>query len=191
MVTGHGLCIDRVISDFCGGAIENLVLQGAKDCDIMVIEGQNSILSPCYSGSALSMLHGVCPDAMILCHAPTRTMLRHTDVPVPSLSTYIHLYEALLAPLHPGKVVGIALNTLELSDSEAAAAISAARRETGLPVADAIRGGAPACRTLLKPILTLSARRQARLARSSRRDAASTAKRRPLKPHSRLARNAG
>jgi len=170
MVTGRGLCIDRVISDFCGGAVEELVMhESASASDLLLVEGQNSILSPCYSGSALSMLHGVCPDAMILCHAPTRTLFRHTDVPVPPLATYIQLYEALLQPLHPGKIVAIALNTLELSAAEAAEAIRATQAATGLPVADPIRGGLAACRTLLKPILALSKRRQAQVARAPAR----------------------
>ncbi len=155
MVTGRGLCIDRVISDFTGGAVERLILHEAKGADILVIEGQNSILSPCYSGSALSLLHGSCPDAMILCHSATRTHLRHTDVPVPPLKRYIELYEAMLAPLHPGKVVAIALNTLELDDAHARAAVKQAHQETRLPVADPVRGGEDACRMLAEAVLSV------------------------------------
>lgn len=163
MVNGRGLCIDRVISDFCGGAVERLVVQSAKGADVLVIEGQNSILSPCYSASALALLHGSCPDAMILCHAPSRTHLRHTDIPVPPLAQYIALYEQLLAPIHPpGKVVAVALNTLGLDDAAAAAAIAHARRETGLPVADPVRGGEEACRVLVQPVLALLRRRGVR-----------------------------
>ena len=156
LITGRGLCIDRVISDFCGGAVEHLILHEAKGADLLVIEGQNSILSPCYSGSALSLLHGSCPDAMILCHAPARTMLRHTDVPMPSLSTYIHLYETMLKPIYPtGKVVSIALNTMGMEPADAAAAAAAAEKETGLPVADPVRDGEAGCAKLLAPVLAM------------------------------------
>jgi uncharacterized NAD-dependent epimerase/dehydratase family protein len=179
LVAGRGMCIDRVISDFCGGAVEQMVLREDKSAELLVIEGQNSILSPCYSGSALSLLHGSCPDAMILCHAPTRTHLRHTDVPVPPLARYIALYEGLLAPLHPGKVVSVALNTLELDDAQAAKAIAAAREETGLPVADPVRGGDAACRTLLQPVLAQLARRRSRGARRARAAARSGKRPRP------------
>jgi uncharacterized NAD-dependent epimerase/dehydratase family protein len=165
LAAGRGLCIDRVISDFTGGAVERLVLHEAKGADILVIEGQNSILSPCYSGSALSLLHGSCPDAMILCHAPTRTQLRHTDVPVPPLSRYIELYESLLAPIHPGKVVAVALNTGELDQVAAREAIRKAHQETGLPAADPVRDGDEGCRRLAEPILAMLKRRRGGSAR--------------------------
>lgn len=154
LITGRGVAVDRMISDFAGGMVEQLVLSNDRGHDILVIEGQNSILSPCYSGTAMSLVHGSCPDAMILCHNPRRTMLRHTDAPVPPLATYIDLYERVLAPIHPGKVVGIALNTLEMSDAEAAEAIADAAQETGLPVADVIREGAEGCKRLAVAIIS-------------------------------------
>jgi uncharacterized NAD-dependent epimerase/dehydratase family protein len=97
------------------------------------------LLSPPYSGVALSLLHGSCPDAMILCHAPTRTHHRHTDVPIPPLPIYRRLYEEMLAPLHPGKVVAVALNTMGLDLKAAPAELAAARKITGLPCADVVR----------------------------------------------------
>lgn len=164
LITGRGVAVDRMISDFAGGMVEQLVLSNDRGHDILVIEGQNSILSPCYSGTAMSLVHGSCPDAMILCHNPRRTMLRHTDAPVPPLATYIDLYERVLAPIHPGKVVGIALNTLELTDAEAAQAIAAAAKETGLPVADVIREGFEGCKRLALAVLAARAAKRASLA---------------------------
>ncbi len=142
LITGRGVAVDRMISDFAGGLVEKLVLhEDQYGADLLVIEGQNSICSPCYSGTALSLLHGSCPDAMVLCHNPSRLRFRHTDAPMPSLTTFIELYERILAPLHPGKVVAISLNTLEMDPASARAAIDAAEKETGLPVADPIREG--------------------------------------------------
>ena len=161
LITGRGVAVDRMISDFAGGMVEQLVLSNDRGHDVLLIEGQNSILSPCYSGTAMSLVHGSCPDAMILCHNPRRTLLRHTDAPVPPLATYIDLYERVLAPVHPGKVVGIALNTLELTDDEAAAAIAAASKETGLPVADVIREGADGCKRLADAVLAARAAKRA------------------------------
>ena len=150
-----------MISDFAGGMVEQLVLSNDRGHDVLLIEGQNSILSPCYSGTAMSLVHGSCPDAMILCHNPRRTLLRHTDAPLPPLATYVDLYERVLAPVHPGKVVGIALNTLELTDTEASAAIAAASKETGLPVADVIREGADGCKRLADAVLAARAAQRA------------------------------
>ena len=168
LITGRGVAVDRMISDFAGGMVEQLVLSNDRGHDILVIEGQNSILSPCYSGTAMSLVHGSCPDAMILCHNPRRTMLRHTDAPVPPLATYIDLYERVLAPIHPGKVVGIALNTLELTDAEAAQAIAAAAKETGLPVADVIREGFEGCKRLALAVLAARAAKRTSLAGSAK-----------------------
>ena len=164
LITGRGVAVDRMISDFAGGMVEQLVLSNDRGHDILVIEGQNSILSPCYSGTAMSLVHGSCPDAMILCHNPRRTMLRHTDAPVPPLATYIDLYERVLAPIHPGKVVGIALNTLELTEAEAAQAIAAAAKETGLPVADVIREGFEGCKRLALAVLAARAAKRSNFA---------------------------
>lgn len=152
LITGRGVCIDRVISNFASGAVEQLVMHEGRSADLLLIEGQDSILSPPYSGVALALLHGSCPDAMILCHAPTRTMHRHTDVPIPPLAVYRRLYEDMLAPLHPGKVVAISLNTMGLDDGQARAAIAAAAKDTGLPAADPVRD-ADGCRVLADAVL--------------------------------------
>ncbi len=139
LVTGRGVCIDRVISNFASGAVERQVISEAHHGDILIIEGQDALLSPPYSGVALSLLHGSCPDVMILCHAPTRTHHRHTDVPIPPLPIYRRLYEEILAPLHPGKVVAVALNTMGLDLKTAQNELVAARTVTGLPSADVVR----------------------------------------------------
>ncbi len=142
LITGRGVCIDRVIANFASGAVERLVIHEARSADILVIEGQDSILSPPYSGVSLAILHGSCPDAMVLCHAPMRTEHRHTDVPIPPLPIYRQLYEQLLSPLHPGKVVAVSLNTMGMDEQAASASLAGAERACGLPTADVVREGA-------------------------------------------------
>ena len=164
LITGRGVAIDRMISDFAGGMVEQLVLhEDQHDADILVVEGQNSICSPCYSGTALSVLHGSCPDSMILCHNPTRTMLRHTDAPMPSIQTYIMLYEEILAPIHPGKIVAIVLSTQEMTAEEGAEACRKIAQETGLPVVDPVRDGDAANQVLATAVLAAKARQTKRL----------------------------
>jgi uncharacterized NAD-dependent epimerase/dehydratase family protein len=155
LVTGRGICIDRVISNFASGAVERLVTSEAKLGDILIIEGQDGLLSPPYSGVALSLLHGSCPDVMVLCHAPTRSVHRHTDVPIPPLPVYRRLYEDILAPLHPGKVIAVALNTLGLDAKTAQAEIATASKATGLPCVDVVRElpGNGGCEELANAVL--------------------------------------
>ena len=172
LITGRGVAIDRVISDFAGGMVENLVLADDRSgADLLIIEGQNSILSPCYSGTALSILHGACPDALVLCHNPARTTFRHTDVPVPALKVFVDLYERLAAPINPAKVVAIVLNTLGMDDDAAAAAMQAAAKETGLPVADIHREGTEGCARIADAILTAKRNRPAPAPRAPARRA--------------------
>jgi uncharacterized NAD-dependent epimerase/dehydratase family protein len=155
LITGHGVCVDRVIGNFASGAVEKLVCQQARHADILIIEGQDSIISPPYSGVSLALLHGSCPDAMILCHTPSRKLLRHTDIPMPPLQTCRRLYEDLLAPLHPGKVIGIALNTLGMEAKDALAALSECNKITNLPTADVVRpmSGHDGCRVLADAVI--------------------------------------
>ncbi|MEO8453182.1 MAG: DUF1611 domain-containing protein [Gemmatimonadota bacterium] len=142
-IEGWGTAVDAVIADFIAGAAEELVLRGAKDTDIVLVEGQGSINHPGYSGVTLGLLHGSCPDALILCHQSTRDHIgEYRTEPwlkIPPLSRYVDLYEMIGSAVHPTKVVGICLNTYDLSDDEAREACAAAARETGLPATDPVR----------------------------------------------------
>lgn len=145
MIEGWGIGIDAVVADFIAGAAEQLVLRGAEDADIVLVEGQGSLNHPGYSGVTLGLLHGSCPDAMILCHQATRVSIGdYRDEAwgmMPSLADYVRMYEQAAAWVHPAPVVGIALNTFDLAEAEARAACARAAAETGLPVTDPVRFG--------------------------------------------------
>ena len=72
MIEGWGIAVDAVVADFIAGAAERLVLEGSRDADVVLVEGQGSINHPGYSGVTLGLLHGSCPDALILCHQSSR-----------------------------------------------------------------------------------------------------------------------
>lgn len=145
MIEGWGVGVDAVVADFIAGATERITLQGAEDADVVLIEGQGSINHPGYSGVTLGLMHGSCPDGMILCHQPSRTHIGdyrdHAWLPIPPLADYVKLYEVLASAVHPSKVIGIALNTYDLSEAAARAACEAATQETGLPATDPVRFG--------------------------------------------------
>ncbi|MCG9126655.1 DUF1611 domain-containing protein [Candidatus Poribacteria bacterium] len=142
MVWGWGIAIDAVVSDFTAGASEEIVLEGAKWHDLLIVEGQGSLVHPGYSGVTLSLLHGSMPDAMIFCHQPSREIVARYSVPLPHITEMISHYELLTAPIKPAKVIGIALNCYDLSEAEAEEAIYSVERETGLPATDVVRFGA-------------------------------------------------
>ncbi len=142
-IEGWGIAVDAVVADFIAGAAEELVLEGAKDADIVLVEGQGSINHPGYSGVTLGLLHGSCPDALILCHQASREYIgEYRGSPwlrIPPLADYIRMYELIGSAVHPTRVVGISMNTYDLSDGDARRACDRAAHETGLPCTDPVR----------------------------------------------------
>jgi uncharacterized NAD-dependent epimerase/dehydratase family protein len=143
-IEGWGIAVDAVVADFVAGAAEQLVLEGAKAADIVLVEGQGSVIHPGYSGVTLGLLHGSCPDGLILCHQSTRDYIgdyhgRAPWVKIPPLAELVGIYERAAAPVRPTRVLGICLNTFDLSEPEARAAVARAAQETGLPVTDPVR----------------------------------------------------
>jgi len=143
MIEGWGIAVDAVVADFIAGAAERITVQGAEGADVVLVEGQGSINHPGYSGVTLGLLHGSCPDAMILCHQASREYIgdyrEASWLRIPALTEYIRLYETIGGAVHPTRVIGIALNTYDLPDAEARHACEAATRETGLPATDPVR----------------------------------------------------
>jgi uncharacterized NAD-dependent epimerase/dehydratase family protein len=143
-IEGWGIAVDAVVADFVAGAAEQLVLEGANGADIVLLEGQGSVIHPGYSGVTLGLLHGACPDGLILCHQSTRDYIgdyhgRAPWVKIPPLAELVGIYERAAAPVRPTRVLGICLNTFDLSAREAGAAVARAALETGLPVTDPVR----------------------------------------------------
>ncbi len=143
MIEGWGIAVDAVVADFIAGAAERITIEGGKDADVVLVEGQGSINHPGYSGVTLGLLHGSCPDALILCHQATRRYIgdyrEAAWLELPPLTEYIRLYEMIGSAVHPTKVIGICLNTYDMDDDDARAACEKAGQETGLPATDPVR----------------------------------------------------
>ena len=141
-IAGWGIAVDHVISDYVGGAGERLVHQGAERGDLLFVEGQGAIFHPAYSGVTLGLLHGSAPDLLVLVHKAGATHNRnYPDLPIPPLNELIAAYERVAAPVRPARVSAIALNTSDLDEDAARAAIADAERETGLVSDDVVRFG--------------------------------------------------
>ncbi len=140
LIAGAGISVDAVVADFIAGAAERVVLDAAKGNDIVLVEGQGSIIHPSYSGVTYGLLHGSLPHAMVLCTQPSRTKCNNQPwVKIPPLGEYIDLLEAVAKPLRPSPVIAVGLNTFDLSEDAARAAVKQAREETGQPATDAVR----------------------------------------------------
>jgi uncharacterized NAD-dependent epimerase/dehydratase family protein len=142
-ITGWGIAVDHVISDFIAGAAARLLAEGAERAPLLFVEGQGALGHPAYSGVTLGLLHGCLPDALVLCHRAGSTVIDdYPDTPIRPLSELIEIYEGAIGWVRPAPVAAIALNTRGLGDDEARAACEAAAAETGLPATDPVRFGA-------------------------------------------------
>ena len=140
LIEGRGIGVDAVVADFIAGAAERLTLEAADDADVVLVEGQGSLLHPAYSGVTLGLMHGSLPHAMVLCTQPSRTTIhRYPWVPIPPIRDVIRLYEHSMQCLRPSPVIAIAMNTFDLSDAEAREAVDRMQQETGLPATDTVR----------------------------------------------------
>jgi uncharacterized NAD-dependent epimerase/dehydratase family protein len=144
-IAGWGIAVDAVVADFIAGAAERLLLEGSeRGGDLLWVEGQGAILHPVYSGVTLGLYHGSVPHLLVLCHKAGETEIEGAGGGphlIPPLRELVELHERLALPARPAKVVAVALNTRDLSEDDARAAIAAAEAETGLPADDPVRFG--------------------------------------------------
>ena len=141
-IAGWGIAVDHVISDYVAGAGERLVLEGAERGDLLFVEGQGALFHPAYSGVTLGLLHGSAPDVLVLVHKPNATHNRnYPDLPIPPLGELIEAYEAVASRVRPARVAALALNTSDLDEQAARAAVADAERATGLVADDVVRFG--------------------------------------------------
>ncbi len=143
LITGSGVPLDAVIADFMAGAVEYLTPDNDAD-HWDFIEGQGSLFHVSYSGVTMALVHGGQPDALILCHEPTREHMRGLPgFKLPTLQALREVAMTLAKVSNPDVVVaGISINTQHLSDDEATAYCAKVEEEMGLPTCDPYRHGA-------------------------------------------------
>ena len=143
LITGGGVPLDAVIADFMAGSIEYLTPDNDDD-HWDIIEGQGSLFHVSYSGVTMALVHGGQPDALILCHEPTREHMRGLPgYKLPTLEALRDTALPLARVANPAcEVVGISINTQHLSDEEAEAYLAKVEAEMGLPTVDPYRQNA-------------------------------------------------
>jgi uncharacterized NAD-dependent epimerase/dehydratase family protein len=143
MIAGWGIPIDRTISDFTNGAVERMLKARAGDHDVLVVEGQGSIVHPAYSAVTCGILHGAMPDHLVLCHEAGREAVHGFETfPLPDTGHIAELYVELAGAVAPTTLLGGALNTSHLDDGAADDAIAEYERAIGAPAVDPVRHGA-------------------------------------------------
>lgn len=143
LITGDGVPLDAVIADFMAGSVEWLTPDNDPD-HWDLIEGQGSLFHVSYSGVTMALIHGGQPDALILCHEPTRTHMRGLpDYTPPTLEALRDMALPIARIANPAcQVVGVSVNTQNMSEAEARAYLARVEAEMGLPATDPYRFGA-------------------------------------------------
>lgn len=143
LITGNGVPLDAVVADFMAGSIEWLTPDNNAD-HWDLIEGQGSLFHASYSGVTLALIHGGAPDALILCHEPTREHMRGLPgYTLPSLEQLSDTALNLAHVVNPNcKVIGISVNTAALPNNDASALLNDIESKMGLPTVDPFRDSA-------------------------------------------------
>ena len=150
LLSGNGVPIDAVISDFMAGEIEYCLDQLPNDTELAIVEGQGAINNMLYSGVTLGLLHGCMPDFMIFTHEPGRD-LDVSDHPFPDLTYLMDIHIDLMKPFKESKFLGMNYLTLKLHDDLAMETCNSAQNRYGMPVTDLIRfGGRDMVETIVK-----------------------------------------
>jgi D-glutamate N-acetyltransferase len=142
LISGRGISIDAVVSDFIAGAAE--WVSPENDADHWdIIEGQGSLFHPSFAGVTLGLLHGSQPDAFVVCHEPTRTTMRNVTHPIPTIDQVIErtILEGSLT--NPNiRCVGISVFSQAYDDEKARAYLAELETRHSLPATDPVRFGA-------------------------------------------------
>jgi uncharacterized NAD-dependent epimerase/dehydratase family protein len=141
-IAGDGASIDAVVSDFVSGCVETL--SPANDADHWdMIEGQGSLFHASYAGVTLGLIHGSQPDALIMCHEPTRAHVRGLPhFKLPDLKDCMEANLAAACLTNPAvKCIGFSFNTSQMSAEDAERVLKETEQRFGMPAVDPVRQG--------------------------------------------------
>jgi uncharacterized NAD-dependent epimerase/dehydratase family protein len=108
-----------------------------------LVEGQGSLFHASYAGVSLALLHGAQPDALVLCHKPTRTHMRGLrHFPLPDLRLCIERNIEAAQLTNPAvRCVGLSINSAALDAGAARGYLRRTEDALGLPCVDPVRTG--------------------------------------------------
>jgi uncharacterized NAD-dependent epimerase/dehydratase family protein len=147
----YSMIMDSLVNDFVSGEIEHAVCSAWNDRrpDVIVIEGQGSLMNPAYPGG-FEILAAGRPDLVILQHAPARKDYDgFPGYPIQPLSRQIQAIEILSEK----PVVAVTVNHEDLPDDRIPAICEAIQTVVGLPAFDVLRDRGDGLVEVLVPYL--------------------------------------
>lgn len=136
----YSMVMDSCINDFVSGEIEHAVVSAYKNesPDVIVIEGQGSLMNPAYPGG-FEILAAGRPDYVILQHAPKR--LEYDGFPGYTLHSLQEQINAIQV-ISGKEVIAITVNHEDMSKEEIPETCKRITLETKLPAYDVLEYGA-------------------------------------------------
>jgi uncharacterized NAD-dependent epimerase/dehydratase family protein len=138
----YSIVLDSLVNDFVSGEIEHVVWRAwsEKHPDVIVLEGQGSLMNPAYPGG-FELLAAGRPHFVILQHAPARKEYDgFPGYPLHPLDDQIRAIESISGR----PVAAITINHEDMTPAETATACRAIHEATGLPAHDVLlEGGGP------------------------------------------------
>jgi uncharacterized NAD-dependent epimerase/dehydratase family protein len=147
----YSLVMDSLVNDFVSGEIEHAVWSAWKEtqADVIVIEGQGSLMNPAYPGG-FEILAAGRPDLVILQHAPARKEYDgFPGYPLHPLGQQIQAIELLSAK----PVVAITINHEDMPPERIQPICTALEQVTGIPAVDVLYSGTEELISMLRPRL--------------------------------------
>jgi uncharacterized NAD-dependent epimerase/dehydratase family protein len=147
----YSMIMDSCINDFVSGEIEHAVYEAWKNesPDIIIIEGQGSLMNPAYPGG-FEILAAGRPDYVIIQHAPRRE--EYDGFPgykLHSLPEQINAIETISGK----KVIAVTVNHELMKQEEILSECRKITTETGLPAFDVLQYGSDQLVELLRSYL--------------------------------------
>ncbi|MBF0290026.1 MAG: DUF1611 domain-containing protein [SAR324 cluster bacterium] len=144
----YSMIMDSCINDFVSGEIEHAVHSAWKNesPDLIVIEGQGSLMNPAYPGG-FEILAAGRPDFVILQHAPKR--IEYDGFPgyvLHPVKDQINAIETISGK----KIIAITVNHEDMTKEEILPTCENINQETGLPAVDVLVYGADELVELLR-----------------------------------------
>jgi len=147
----YGIILDALINDFVSGELEHVIVSAWQEQrpDVIVIEGQGSLMNPAYPGG-FEILAAGRPDVIVLQHAPARKEYDgFSGYPLHPLEKQIQAVELL-----SGKpVAAVTVNHEGLTPAQVPEACETIRKQTGRPAFDVLLEGAAGLVQSLKNFL--------------------------------------
>ena len=143
-IANKGIALDAVRVDFAAGAVEQAVMEIGQGQDLIIVEGQGSLLHP-GSTATLPLIRGTQPTGLVLVHRAGAKQIRDLpEIKIPPLPEVIKLYETVASAggaFGEVRVHAIALNTSSLDLQAATEVIESTTELTSLPCSDVVRFG--------------------------------------------------